>query len=326
MKYVSMDQWLQAWTVAASRQRLAVTAVLLVILPACASLNVQKGQDIATSGIQYAKAVETLIDVATDAMIDADSDAMIRSKLPAAALTEATVAELKQRLAVSDAGLVANTRSFISLHASLSAIESYFSALQNLADNPRSDVTASEVSTLSDRVNSLNAALKQCSGDLKPVISTQEKAALSGLSKLVADQVHGAKVAAALRRDAEVIGEAFQLQERIIALAEPLIVGAMLDQNNIFYADKVEKPFGKQDIGATWASNRNTYIKTRAAGESSKELQAARQASRQMSVVWQKILAGVGDAGELKAQLAELETLTVAVGKLKQADKPKPNG
>ncbi len=300
-----------------------VTLATVLPLVGCGSVEVQRGKNLATAGVQYSKSTAGLIDVANDAMIDSDSEALVRTKLPAAALNADMTAKLADRLKQLDSGLVDNTKMFISLHASLSATESYFLALQNLADNPQSEAAASAVSTLSDRVNSLNEALKKGDSSLKPVVSEQQKTAFAGLTKLVVDQVHGAKVNAALKRDAAIIGETLHLQGQIIDLAGPIISGALIDQNNRFYIDHVKRQFEKQEIGSTWVSDRNTYIKAKAIGETSKELKAAKQAATQMSASWEKILAGAYDTSEMTAQIAEVETLVAAIVKLKQAEKPK---
>lgn len=303
--------------------RAPVALVSVFILVGCGSVQVQRGKNLATAGVQYSQATAALVDVANDAMIDSDSEALVRTKLPADALNADTITKLRDRLTQLDSGLVDNTKTFISMHASLSATESYFLALQNLADNPQSEAAASAVSVLSDRVNSLNAALKNGDSSLKPVLSDQQKAALSGLTKLVVDQVHGAKVNAALKRDAAIIGETLQLQARIIDLASRVISSELKDQNNRFYVDRIKRQFENQEIGSTWVADRNTYIKTKAIGETSEELQAARQAARQMSASWEKILSGDYDISEMAAQIAEVEALAAAIVKLKQAEKPK---
>lgn len=309
-----------------TRRTLRALALAAAILTAagCGSVQVQRGKNLATAGVEYSRATADLLDAATDAMIDADSGAFVRSRLTGPGLTPKLVDELQGELDGHDAKLISNTKKMVTLHASLSATESYFLALQNLVDNPQSDGTATAVSNLSDQINALNGAIKKHGDDaVKPLLSEEQKTAVAGLSKLVADQIHGAKVAAALKRDAPVIGEALKLQERIIALSGSVLNGALIDQNAVFYTDRVKAPFAAQDIGETWIGDRNTYIKAKAIGETSKELQAARDAAKQMDAIWQKILSGVYDTGEIAAQVAEIQAVTAALVKVKQAEKPK---
>ena len=304
-------------------------AVLLIMTTigttGCAGVEAQRGKDLASAGVQYTRATAALIDVAIDANIDAESEALVRTKLPPAALSlpENAPDKLKQELEKKDKGLIENTRLFYSLRASLSTVEGYFLALQTLAENPQSEATASAISTLSDRVNTLNGVLKKGDGPVKPVISDAQKTALTGLTKLVADQIHGAIVAAALKRDAPIIGEALLLQERVLDLSGAIISGALSARANMFFVDNVQRPYTKQEIGSGWVLDRNRYIKAAAVGEMSRELQTARAASAQMGKTWEKILSGVYDASEMRKQLMELEALVSALSALKQADRPK---
>ncbi len=308
----------------ASTTRLLMCAFVAFAVTGCASVNVQRGKDLSTAGVQYTRATATLVDAATDAMIDSDSEAFVRTKLPAAALSKPELLnKLRDNLQKSNDGLVLNTRLFTSLRSSLSTVEAYFKALQSLAENPQSQATASAVSTLSDRVNGLNKVLQASDGPVRPVISDAQKTALSGLTKLVADQIHGTAVGSALKRDAPAIGEALLLQEQVLGLSQTIILGALNDQTNRFEIDNIRRPFDKQEIGSGWVTDRNKFIRSKALGETSKELQAARFASQLMSKTWEKILSGVYDTSEIRLAIEEVDALASALTALKQAEKPK---
>jgi hypothetical protein len=296
-------------------------AIVMLLAAGCGSVQVQRGKSLATSGVAYAKATADLLDAANDAMIDADSEVFVRSRIRPSALTPERLQDIQKDFDKKNDALVQNTRQFALLHKSLSATENYFLALQDLVDNPQSDATASAVSNLADQLNAVNGAIKGSAAT--PLLSEAQKTAIGGLTKLVADQVHGAVVAAALKRDAPLIGETLKLQEKLLEVSGSAIRSALIDRNNIFFVDSVEAPFTKQDIGAQWVADRNTYIKARAIGEVPKELQAARDAARQMDEIWRKILSGVYDTGEIAAQIAEIQALTAALVKVKQAEKPK---
>lgn len=306
-------------------RRLVLLLVVIIGLIGCASVEVQRGKDLATVGIQYTTATTALVDVAIDSMIDADSESFVRSKLPPAALKipGSTPSELIDRLNVSNEKLIQNAKQYFSIRASLVAFGDYFKALQTLTENPQSETTASAVSSIVERVNAINQAVKSGSATDKPLISDAQKTALSGLAKLVADQVHGAVVAAQLKRDAPIIGEALLLQQRVLENAETVILAALRDENERFYIDKVQRPFGTQEIDDVWVGNRKTYLKTKALGETSEALKTARDASKQMSKTWEKILSGVYDSSEMKQQLAEVEALVAATAALKQASNSK---
>lgn len=305
-------------------QRLVLLLVAMVSLVGCASVEVQRGKDLASAGIQYCSATTALVDVAIDSLIDADSETKVRSKLTAEDLKKAglTPDKLGERLTESNKGLIKDVTLYFSLRASLVTVQDYFKALQTFADNPQSETTALAVSTIADRVNAINKAVKASAPD-KQLLSDAQKAALSGLAKLVAEQVHGAMVGAELKRDAPIIGEALLLQQTLLENAETVILHKLKIDNARFNVDKVQGPFKKQEIGDPWISDRKTYIKTEAIGETSDALKTAREASKQMSKTWEKILSGVYDAGEMQQQVAEVEALVAATAALKQAENAK---
>lgn len=302
----------------------AIMAVAIAGASGCSTVDLQRGKDLSSAGVSYSQATSALIDVAVDSMINADSEAHVRTKLPQEALTkpEFTPEKLRARLEKSDEGLISNTSQLMTLKASVGSVEAYFKGLQSLADNPQSDTTASAVSTLADRVNALNGALKKTEGSVKPVISESQKTALSGLAKIVADQVHANKVGDALKRDAKVIGEAILLQEEILAFAEKVIVGDLNSKANRFYVDSVEESFEKQELDEKWVDNRRVYIKSKATGQVSEAVKTAKEASKQMGKTWEKILSGVYDVSEIRQQIQDLEAIVNALLALKQAEKP----
>lgn len=301
-----------------------VVAITIVGLSGCATANVQQGKDLSSAGVAYSQATSALIDVAINSMIDADSEALVRTKLPKEVLTRPkyTPEKLREKLAKSDSELISNTTQLLTLKASVGSIEAYFKGLQSLADNPQSDTTASSVSTLGDRVNSLNEALKNTEGKVKPVISESQKTALNGLAKLVSDQVHGKMVGDALKRDAKVIGEAILLQGEILSFAENVIVGDLNSKANRFYVDNVEEPFEKQTMNDKWVSDRRVYVKSKATGQVSEAIKTARETSKQMGKIWKKILSGVYDISEIRQQIQDEEAIVNALLALKQAEKP----
>ena len=301
-----------------------IIAIAIAGVTGCSTVDLQRGKDLSSAGVSYSKATSILIDVAVDSMINADSEAHIRTKLPQAVLIrpEYTPEKLRARLEKSDFELISNTTQLLTLKASVGSIEAYFSGLQTLADNPQSEATSSAVSTLADRVNALNGALKESEGSVKPVISESQKTALSGLAKIVSDQVHAKKVGDALKRDAKIIGEAILLQEEILGFAEKVIIGDLNSKANRFYVDSVEEPFEKQTIDETWVNNRNIYIKAKATGQVSEAVKTAKEASKQMGKIWGKILSGVYDVSEIRQQIQDMEAIVNALLALKKVEKP----
>jgi hypothetical protein len=301
-----------------------IIAIIIAGISGCASVDVQKGKDLSSAGVAYSQATSALIDVAINSMIDADSEAHVRTKLPQEALTrmEYTPKKLREKLKKSDSTLISNTTQLLLLKASVDSMGAYFKALQTLADNPQSDTTASSVSTLADRVNSLNAELKKPNEGIQPIISESQKTALNGLSKLVSDQAHAIKVSNALKRDSKIIGESILLQKEILSFAEKIIIGDLNSKANRFYVDNVEDHFEKQNIDDKWVSDRRLYIKSKATGQISEAVTTPSEASTQMSKIWEKVLSGVYSSSEMHQQIQDLDAIVKALLALKQAEKP----
>lgn len=299
-------------------------ALAVWALAGCASVEVKRGNDLSNAGIAYSQATSALLEVAVDSMINADSEAHVRSKLPKEALSDPQYSpeEMRERLKRSDADLISNVELIMTLKASVGSIESYFKGLQTLADNSQSAATATAVSSLADTINGLNGALKNSKSAVKPIISDSQKAALSGLAKIVADQVHGKIVSDALKRDAKVIGEAILLQEQLIGFAEGVIAADMNETATRFYVDSVRAPYEIQAIDKTWVTNRRAYIRTKATGKMLEAVKLARDASKQMGKTWEKILSGVYDGSDMISQLKELDSIVSALVAIKNAEKP----
>jgi hypothetical protein len=165
----------------------------------------------------------------------------------------------------------------------------------------------------------LSDALERGAG--KPLLTSAQVSAIAGLAKVVAAQVHGAKVAKALERDAPTIGRALALQERVLELAGDDIRNNLTKSNNQFYLTKVKTPYMKGEIDGNWADHRRTYLRVRALGQTEVAVTSAQIAAKQMQMVWERILSGEYSAKELAAMLKDTEDLLEAVTALKDANK-----
>jgi hypothetical protein len=291
-----------------------------VLVWSCASTNVDRAKDVSSAGVQYAHATSQVVDVAVDAIIDADSEAeVLRKPRPA---NMPTPEQRTQDLEKLDEKLVSNVVYYTKLRSSIGTLEAYFQALQALANGSQAEATQTAVSSLADRVNSLNVALEAGRADVKPVLTDAQKSALAGLSKVVSKQVHGAVVGRALERDAPVIGRAILLQQQVLAFAERDISDHIMAANDRFYVDKVLGPYQAATMDSTWVGDRRTYIKVRALGETLETVKSAQMASKQMEAIWRKILSGEYSAAEITTMLRETDELLAAVAMLKAAEKP----
>lgn len=293
-------------------------AVLSVLLSGCAGVATQRAHDLSTAGTAYSKASENLIDAAMDASVDKDSFAKVITKTSSGAPPPRDA--LIKDLSVSDDGLVVTLTLYQQVRASLVALEAYFAALQELADNPQGEATGQAVKSLADHINDLDGVLSK---DKKLALSPAQVAAASGLSKLVSDQIHGAIVANALRRDAATVGRMLALSRKAVRIAEQDVTAYLALKQDAFYRDRVQKPYIAQTMGDQWIDDRRTYIKAVALGKASEEIVKAEAASAQMQATWEKILSGDLSAAELHKMLTEINLLFAAINTLKSAERPK---
>ena len=293
-------------------------ALASLLLTGCASVAVERAKDLSSAGIQYTQATAKVIDVASDAAVDADSDTQVVTK-PRGTVSPEQQNQRAAQLETLDSQLVKTISLYATLKRSVNAVEAYFRALQELANGSQAEATGDAVKSVADRVNSLSDALEKGAG--KPLLTSAQVSAIAGLAKVVAAQVHGAKVAKALERDAPTIGRALALQERVLELAGDDIRNNLTKSNNQFYLTKVKTPYLRGDIDGAWADNRRTYLRVRALGETDAAMTSAQAAAKQMQIVWERILSGEYSAKELTAMLKDTEDLLEAVNALKDANK-----
>ena len=297
------------------RRTLALALVLAPLLAACATAQLERGKDLSTAGIAYAKATEAVIDVAIDGAIDASSERQIAKRMgPAATRVERD--ERTKTLNTSDDELVEGVRLYTRLQRSVGAVGDYFAGLQALAGAKPAEATEAAVKSLAERVSGLNVAL----GRGTP-ISAERQTAFAGLARQVVKQAHGAAVAHALERDAEVIDRALVLQELTLATAKKDVAAHLALANQRFYQERVLAPFLAGGIGTGWAEDRRPAVRVKALGSSVEALDSAETAARQMQVVWRRILSGETSSAEVLASLKDTEELLGATAALKQANR-----
>jgi hypothetical protein len=298
-------------------RRMAVLTVTTLLATACATTNVQRAWDLSLAGVSSAQSTAAVVDIAIDSSIDSDSKSKVRATKPSA-LEPAAPDERKKRLEDSDKQLIITVVRYTELRSSLGALEAYFLALQALADGSQADATGAAVEALATRINSLNGTLSK-----RVVLSEAQAKALTGFTKLVATQVHGAIVADALKRDAETIGRAILLQQLVLEESASEIAAGIREENQRLWTDKVLTPYQQGNVDAEWVENRRAYIKIAALGDSLQEVKNAQAAAARMQATWKKILSGELSAADLAASLKETDELLAAVAALKAAERPK---
>lgn len=190
--------------------RLLVLFSLILLLSGCigSSQRIQHGRDLSTSGIQYADAVNGLLDVTIDRVIDFDSSEAIRIRKWANENT------LKETIQERDSALHDLLNELNSFRRYTQQLKVYFLNLQSLSNSPVQAESGLAVRELSESVrNSNNEIRSRATIEL----SDEEMEGITALSRSVAKGIHAAKISAALRRDATIIGEQLLLHEKLLS-------------------------------------------------------------------------------------------------------------
>jgi hypothetical protein len=280
----------------------------------CAGVAVDRAKDVSSAGIAYTQATAAVIDVAVDASIDFDSNSLLQT-------ARAQPAERTAQLNERDVPLVRSTLLYSRLKRSINVTQAYFAALQQLADGSTADATETAVKALADRLNGVNQALDN-TGSGAALISAEKRDAIGGLAKVVAKQIHGAKLATALERDAPTVGRALALQNKVLETAAEDIRNHLNNEAVRGYRDRVQRPFAAGTMERTaWMEDRKAFLKIQALGQTQQALNSAQASAAQMETVWARIVSGEYSAKELTAMLKDTEDLLAAANALKDVTK-----
>lgn len=306
------------------RRGLLLLAAVLSLC-GCASVQVERGKDLSSAGVSYARATAAVIDVAIDSAIDASSESRAEVRRGTAlfanptrpedkAANDAALKKLEADLKRSDDLLVKNIHSYLRLKRSVSAVEAYFAGLAALSGANPAEATEKAVGALVTNVNGLSKALES-----SHEIKADKQAVLSGFATLFVKQAHGAAIGRALERDAETIGRALVLQELALDAAVDDITAQLELTADAYYRERVRRPFLEGDVGSSWIDARRTALRARAIGTSQAAVKSAAEAARQMQAVWGRILAGESSGEEFLRMLKDVQELLDAAIALKKA-------
>jgi hypothetical protein len=281
---------------------------LILLLSGCTgpSQRIQRARDLSTSGIQYAEAVNGLLDVTIDRVIDFDSSEAIRMR------KRAREDSLKQKIQERDSALVALLDELNSFRRYIQQLKAYFLNLQALADSPVQKDTGAAVRELSESIKNANNEIR---GKEAIKLSKEEMEGISEVGTLVAKGVHAAKIRTALRRDAEIIGEQLVLHEKLLDHLTGILKDSFEVENDEFRNSKVVGPYiNKQEqIGDQWKKDRKKWLKSQFTLES---LNKAKEAAKQLGAVWGEILRGQTDAGSITALLRDINEFVLVVNEI----------
>ena len=297
---------------------LAGVAMFVLLCTGCAgSAIIKSSQDLSTSGVAYADAMDGLIEVTIDTVIDSNSNDLLKMQanfsLPDAKEQET---QLRSFLTTADQNIenLVGTLSGFRSHTRL--LKAYFENLQSLANADIADGATTAVEGLSQSINKMNKSLM---GDEKLKINDQEQGLLGQLSGMVAQRIQATTLEKALKRDAPIIGEQLMVQEKLLEKLRQILTARYQNQMEAFKTKEVINPYIKKEIqgASTWKANRKKAIE---ASFFDQRLDSAVQASKQLQATWQDILQGKQDLGTIQATLTEITDFTNLIKQLQEAD------
>jgi hypothetical protein len=295
--------------------RLLVLFCLILALSGCAgpSQQIQQGKDLSTSGIQYADAVNGLLDVTIDRVIDFDSTEALKIR------KRMFEERLKETIQERDSAVLALVKELNSMRRYTQQLKIYFLNLQSLANSSIQEETGSAVRELSESIEASNKKIKE-KATIK--FSEDEKEGIAALSQSVAKGIHAAKINAALRRDAKVISEQLLLQEKLLDILTEMLADRFDIENDEFRNLKVIGPYTKKQLqlGEQWKKDRKSWLKSQFTFES---LSKAKEASRQLRSAWEQILQGRNDPASITLLIQDINEFVLISNKINEANESK---
>lgn len=285
----------------------------------CASTTVRQSAALADAGIAYGMAGKEVVGVTRDRYLDWKSIALAAELTTEPLCKPEEVAREAGRSATCKQAMEAfeaetkKDQDFVDqlaiLAAHADALGRYFSALKKMAAYGAKGGATDATKILIDRINALNPRIQS---DAK--ITDDQRAAWSNLAGLVGDSIKSGMLRETLRRDAEVIGQAIDLQGDALAFHVSTLEGIDKGNRAYDYARNVKVAY----LTSTASSDTNAWIARRRAAilpaPEVAQLQKLKLASESLKLVWSGILEGRADLH------AAEEVLMDVAGALKTLD------
>ncbi len=271
--------------------------------------TLQQGSDLCAAGVQYAEALDQLLDVTIETVIDYDSDELLRQR------KYADPNDLRRFLDERDDALIEQVKTLETFRNHGQRLQAYFVGLQELVDAKVQDSAAAAVGDLSSSIAAANESLKKSQ---KLDLTEEEQAAVSQLGGLVARSVHAKTVKTVLRRDAAVVAEQLALHEKLLEKLRAILEDRYAGQRDVVRNQKIRKPYvaAGEPLGDEWKADRKQWIRSNFCLE---ELTRATEAVRQMRFVWAGILEGRRSVESVQLALNDIHEFTQAVLALHEA-------
>lgn len=288
-----------------------------LLLAGCSNSTLVKTQDLSASSVAYTDTINELLDETIKQVIDVDSRELIRAR---AATNPKKVLNQRNKSLTELIGKINYFRQQTSL------MNNYFVNLQSLADSTVKDDVGVSVGRISSRIHYMNNRPQNAEDErrITRLLNEEEEGYIGKLTGMIVGSYYAARIEAALRRDAPIIGKQMLLQEKQLNH----IVGILKDRldvgNTMHLTDNVVGPYIDKDGGSfdknTWMESRRQWFQLEKAAPIFGKVKEAHTALRE---AWEDILRGKKDIGSVDIMLADVNDF---LGTLHALDQSRSEG
>ncbi len=269
---------------------------VLFSLSACSTVAVNRAEGVSESAISYVDSLKKVNELALDKSIDFTADLLLSTPRTLQNLNDKTK-DINERIRL--AGEYKNY---------LDQLGNYFTELNALANGDQSENTAKAIDIIVEN-------LKQPPAEIK--ISDERKAALSGLSAVVAKQIHATKVQSALERHADIVAQALEISEKLLDEQISWISIREKARKLKDYKSAVEGPYTSNPPITLDDSWKNAWKASVSDSEVIQVLNDSKKASKALQKEWLAVLRGQYSPSELQSILKELKSGIDAIALVK---------
>jgi len=271
-----------------------------LVLSGCSNSTLVKTTDLSSSSVIYTEIVNDLLDRTIDHVIDVDSKELLRTRSG-----KHRAKKLKERNQ-SLKTLIAEINEF---RYQTSLMNNYFVNLQALADSTVKDDVGVNVGRISSRIHYMNNRPRDADDGARVsrLITEEEEGYISKLGSMLVGSYYAARIEAALRRDAPIIGKQLLLQEKQLTHILDIFKDRIDAESRMHLTDAVVGPYVNPEIeildNQSWMADRRRWFELQQAQPIFNDVKEAHKA---LLLAWEDILRGKKDIGAVDIMLADV--------------------
>lgn len=284
-----------------------------VVLGGCSNSTLVKTMDLSASSIAYTETVNELLDQTIGHVIDVDSKELLRTRIGKHRAEK--LKERNQSLKI----LIAEINEF---RYQTFLMNNYFVNLQALADSTVKDDIGVNVGRISSRIHYMNNRPRDANDEtrISRLLTEEEEGYISKLGSMLVGSYYGARIEAALRRDAPIIGKQMLLQEKQLTHILDIFRDRIDAESRMHLTDEVVAPYVNPEIQILdkepWMSDRRRWFELQQAQPIFNDVKEAHKA---LQLAWEDILRGKKDIGSVDIMLADVNNFLGTLHALDQS-------